>query len=302
MSGAIYATYTIHEGDTPQTIAVATLGDAARWREITSLNRLRWPYISDKPQDWFGPSLSTGVLGDDITDGDTTVTIPGENPTLLTHGAILFLDGQDDDGHYVYSAPRIDSYDEVTGVVSLLDPIAHGWSLGGRYRVCRAPEELDTVVARTGQVIALPLAPSVSGQSTVIDTGELIDLFGTDIAVTPDGLLTLVGGDLFTTSGFANAQQGLRFRAQMPEGESIWHPTEGNRAYLLLGYPTVRQNIDAAALYTRAALATDPRVRALPSVAGHSDSPGTVNVDADVILIGQNQQIRLNAILRERPE
>lgn len=295
-----YQTWIVSQGDTPQSIAAAATGDASRWREITALNKLRWPYISDKPVDQYGPPLTTGVLADDINDGDLVVTIPGENPDLLTHGAILFLDGHDDDGHYVYSATRIDGYDEDTGDVALLDPVNQGWSLGGRYRVCPPPEELDTAVARTGDTIALPLVASGT-TSAVIQGGELIDLFGADIAVTDDGLLTLEGGDLKVFSGLRNAQQGLVFRARLPQGQSLWHPSEGNLAYVLIGGPQVRQNIDAAALYTRAAIATDPRIQAIPDVTGQPDGPTAVRVDASVQLIGTNRLVRFNAILREQP-
>lgn len=299
MSGNAYETYTISGGDTLPSIAARYLGSQSRWREIAALNKLRHPFISDQPSDWFGPPLTVGILSGDLDIGDTEVVIPGENALLLTHDAILFLEGQDDDGHYFYDAPVIDSYDPTTGTVALLDALTVGWSTGGRYSVRQPPADLDAIVAHSGQVIALPIL-AIGQRSIVIGEGELIDLYGTDIALGTDGLLTLVGGDLKPIAGYQNAQQGLWMRATLPKGESVWHPQEGNNAYLLIGGPLSRANIDAAALYTRAALALDPRVAEIPNVSGQPDGPDAVRIDADVILINRNKQVRVNAVLKEK--
>lgn len=293
-----YESVVVQQGDTLPSLAATYLGTQSRWREIAVLNGLRAPYISDRPADWYGNPLSIGILTDDIAEGDTTVTIPDENAALLSHGAILFLDGLDGDSHYVYAAPRIDNYDPVTGVVALLDPIQHAWALGSRYRVCPPPGELGTTVARSGTTLALPIVATGSA-SQVVTAADLIDILGTDLALGTDGTLALVGGDLATYSGMRNAQQGLWMRATLPEGESIWHPEEGNRAYILLGGPIVQQNIDAAALYTRAAVATDPRLAEVPAVSGSPDRGGAVQIQVRAILIDRSTEVRVNAVLRE---
>jgi hypothetical protein len=144
---ASYQSVTVAASDTLQSIAATYLGGQARWREIAALNRLRSPYISDKPSDWYGPPLATGILTDDIAAGDLTVALPGERAELLGHGSVLFLDTLDADNHYAYTAPRIDSYDPVGGIVALLDPVAGDWPTGARYRVAPSQDELGTVVA-----------------------------------------------------------------------------------------------------------------------------------------------------------
>lgn len=293
-----YESVTVRGGDTLPSLAATYLGYQGRWREIAVLNKLRAPFISDKPADQFGPPLSVGILTDDIADGDLAVTLPGERADLLTSGSVLFLDTIDVGNQYAWTAPRIASYDEVSGVIALLDPVAGDWPTGARYRVCPSQDELGTTVARTGTILALPIVAS-GAASQVITGDELIDVLGTDIALTFDGALTLVGGDLATYSGVRNAQQGLWMRATMPEGESIWHPELGNRAYILLGEPIVQQNIDAAALYTRAALTTDPRVSQIPSAIGQRAAADAVQVSCRVTLIDRRTEVRLNAILRE---
>jgi hypothetical protein len=293
-----YQSVTIQGGDTLPALAAAYLGYQGRWREIAALNRLRAPFISAKPADWYGPPLSTGILTDDIADGDLLVTLPGERADLLTLGTILFLDTIDPEDQYAYTAPRIASYDAVAGTITLLDPVGGDWPTGARYRVCPSQEELGARVARPGEVIALPLI--ASGTASQVVTGDdLIDVLGTDVALTFDGALTLVGGDLATYSGVRNAQQGLWMRATMPEGESVWHPELGNRAYILIGEPLTDQNVVAAALYTRTALATDPRAAEIPSVIGQHSGLDAVQVSARVTLLDHRTEVSVNAILRE---
>jgi hypothetical protein len=293
-----YQTVVVQGGDTLAALAAAHLGYQGRWREIAALNRLRAPFISARPADWYGPPLSTGILTDDIADGDLAVTLPGERADLLTRGAVLFLDTIDPEDQYAYTAPRIDRYDELAGVIALLDPVAGDWPTGARYRVCPAQEELGTRVARPGEAIALPLL--ASGTASQVITGEeLIDVLGTDVALAFDGALALVGGDLATYAGVRNAQQGLWMRATMPEGESIWHPELGNRAHILIGDPVTVENINAAALYTRAALASDPRVAEIPGVTGQRSGPDGVQVSARVALLDHRIEVSVNAILRE---
>lgn len=48
-NGLRFRSYIIKAGDTPQSIAQNELGDAARWLDITELNDLSYPYISDDP-------------------------------------------------------------------------------------------------------------------------------------------------------------------------------------------------------------------------------------------------------------
>lgn len=278
------------QGDTLEGLALAHLGAVERWREIAALNHLRAPYLSDRPADWFGPPLVAGFLAAPLAAGATSLAAPGERADSIPKGAALFLDGAGADG-YAWEAPPILGYDETTGTLTLDAPTALAWAAGTRYRVCAT--DLGTVCAKPGDTLLLPVAAG-SAAPIVGAQADLVSLYGRDLLVGPDGRLATVGGDLATVAAVANAGQALRFRATLVPGESLLHPTEGNRTHELIGSPQGDATAALAQNYTRAALATDSRVAAIPSVVVAPTGPTSLAVTATVTLAGSSQQVRID--------
>jgi phage baseplate assembly protein W len=284
----------VRQGDTLEGVAAQYLGYVGRWREMVPLNRLRQPFISDRPADWFGAPLTTGILGADLAAGDEAVTIPGESARVVLPGTYLLLERQAPGG-YAYEAPIVKAFDPATGEVTLDTPLALGWATGTRYRVC--PADIDTRVLKPGDELALPDL-SGGGVAPIVQSGQdLIALYGRDIALGRDGRLQMAGRDLATVAGLDNVGQALRFRAQMPHGTNLQHPQEGNRAHELIGQPQGDATTFLARDYTRQALLTDSRVREVPNVRARQADLLALELTADVTLAGSLQQVRVNEIL-----
>lgn len=284
------------QGDTLEALAAKYLGYFGRWREIASLNSLRAPYISDRPADWFGPPLTTGILGSPLAALAETVTLAGESSRSVLAGSFFLLEAQAAGG-YVWEAPIVKGFDQTTGVVTFVTPLQHGWHAGTRYRVC--PADIATRVARPGESLALP--DVVGNAGAVVDgSADLILLYGRDLGLDRTGRLALAGGDLAVVEGVANAGQALRFRALLPHGSCALHPTEGNRTLELIGNPQGDATAALARDYTRAALLTDSRVLAIPRVTSREVDFTALELTADVTLAATSQQVRVNEVIGGR--
>lgn len=302
---ASYVTYIVNQGDTLEGIAQQQLGDWARWKEIAGLNNLRYPFISDRPERWFGPEISTGALLSDIGPLTSTLNLPGERADVLLYGGVFFVDGylpnNAGNNTYAYDAVTINAYDPIKGVLVFLASGAqftHSWPAGTRYRVFLPPADLSTKVAKPGDRIFLPLVASSTGN--ILDQQTALDLYGTDIELTTKGQLTLANGDLKTVSGIDNISQALRFRSQLPYGSYLVHTDEGNKCYFLIGETVRPETPLRAAAFIKEALETDPRVASVPKVMSDVSRPDQIAVGATVQLARTEEQVTVNTLLRNR--
>lgn len=93
----IYKNYVIKQGDTIESIAQKFLGDVSRSTEIVSLNRLRFPYISDDVYDQLTPAKATGTLNVPISAGDLSVNLASYvangiiSQSALTSQSVFFV-------------------------------------------------------------------------------------------------------------------------------------------------------------------------------------------------------------------
>lgn len=302
---ASYMTITINQGDTLEGLAQRHLGDWTRWKEIAALNALRYPFISDRPERWFGTEVSTGTLSGDLDALALTVLLLGERKEVLLSGSTFFVDGylSNDAGNntYAWDATIIQSYDPTTGTVvfsATATQIQHNWPQGTRYRVFPPASDTLTHVARPGEKILLPIATSDTG--SILDNTNSTNLYGTDIALERDGKLTLSNGDLTTVSGFDNMSQALRFRAELPYGNYLVHTDEGNRCYFLIGEPVRPETSLRAASFIKEALETDPRVVVVSNVVSDVSQPDEIRIGATVQLARSEDQVTVNTLLRNR--
>jgi hypothetical protein len=303
MSSGNFLTYVINQSDNLEGIAQHQLGDWARWREIAALNNLRYPFVSDKPERWYGPESTTGILSTDTPRNSLSVRIPGERKEVIPPRSVLFLDGYivnaSSNTSYVYDALTILNYDPYSGNANLDgESTTQEWLQGTRYRVFPPPQDLNSHVARPGERILLPIAASDSGN--ILDKNYASSLYGSDIALSHDGKLNLVNGDLATVSGFDNAYQALRFRAELPFGSFIIHTDEGNRCFYLLGEPVRPETALRASAFVKDALETDPRVDGVIDVQANISRPDTIEISALVQLSRTKERVTINTVLRSR--
>lgn len=71
-----YINHLVRQGETLESIAIATLGNASRWREVALLNRLRWPFLSDDPSQQYGQVVASGVTTLAIAANALSYTLP----------------------------------------------------------------------------------------------------------------------------------------------------------------------------------------------------------------------------------
>lgn len=300
-----YTTYIVNQNDTLEAIAQRQLGDWTRWKEIAGLNSLRYPFISDKPERWYGAEIATGTLINDVGLQANAIHLPGERRDLILPGSVFFLDGyipnNAGNNAYAYDAVAIQSYDDTQGVLVLqtVGPqINHNWAQGTRWRIFPPPANMTSRVIRPGDRIFLPIASADAG--SILATTSTTELYGTDIALSRRGKVSLTNGDLTTVSGVDNIGQALRFRCELPYGSYIVHTDEGNKCYFLIGEPVRPETPLRSTAFIKEALETDPRVLAVTEAFTDIPQPDEVHVNATVQLARSEDQITVNTLLRSR--
>lgn len=111
-----YKNYVIRQSDTLETIAQRQLGDASAWPSLISLNKLRYPYISDDIKDQYGTPHAEVMLPSSIAAGNISINLKtyvdsGVIPeALLNSKSIFFVRRYDGNGNYLHDALTIDTY------------------------------------------------------------------------------------------------------------------------------------------------------------------------------------------------
>lgn len=296
-----YRTHVVAHNDSIESIAQRHLGSAMRWREIVALNKLRAPFVSNKPADWFGPVQATGILAFHAATNERAITIVGERPEVLQPSGVFFVDGYDQQGQYLYEALPIREYDPATGDLGLFLPFRYSWPSGTRWVVFRPQRDLDSRVARPGEAIVIPVAQGSVG-AVLVTEADLIHLYGIDIELRPGahgGRLAWENGDLVTVRGRANIHQALRMKADLPKGMNLFHPDQGNRTHELVGDPATPDALLRARNYTADALARDPRVVGITSAHAAIDED-TITVTTQVELANSTSAVRVDAVIIRR--
>lgn len=304
MSGTQQATYIINQGDTLESIAYKQLGSMERWREIAALNKLRYPFISSQPADWYGPVIALGLLSNEVGAGSIEIKVAGESREKIVPNSFFFVDGYltppEGAQIYIWEALEVAQYDPNIGVIFLKDKTQYGWRPGTRYRIFPPARDLVTQVASVGQRLVLPLDVPDDGN---IATDARV-LYGTDILLGDikrgKGRPVLVDGDLAVVSGHANVAQALWMRTMLPYGTYLVHPNEGNRMFDLLGGNVYPETAFIAASFLQEALMTDPRVAEVTELSVSVPEADSIMISATVRLEGSAETITFNETVRQR--
>lgn len=293
-----WKSHTVAYDDTVEALAARYLGSAIRWREIVALNKLRWPFISSKPAEWFGPTEATGILADATATNDATTTLVGERASVLRQAAIFFVDGYDNSGQYLYEALPIKDYDPATGLLTFYLPFRYAWPSGTRWVVFAPQRDADVRVARPGESLMIPVPFGQVGAVLLTDA-DFVQLYGTDVTLTQGtfgGNLVWESGDLTLVRGRDNIKQALRMKSDLPQGTNLFHPEEGNRTHDLLGMPGSPATLLRARSYTAEALARDPRVVLVRRAVARADED-RIEVTVDVELANNPSAVRVESVI-----
>jgi phage baseplate assembly protein W len=283
-----YARYLVQQFDTLEAIAYRTLGDPTLAPQIAALNRLRWPYISDNPRDRYAPvlvqtqltapSLVSGLLpvqsAAGFPDGGYVLVQSTGNPSAQVFYDFLLIRGT---ARAVGTAQQTLSpglAGQTTWYGTPLpagDTVVLDGGMGHIYptgtQVFGYPSTVNSTsqVVGTGDVLLLPRAAG-NAQTLSIRQEELVDVFGTDLALDPNGFLTLTNRDATTVAGAQNLGQALTIRLRTEQGELPLHPAFGNPALAAIGsvVPQLEATVYAGVIQT---LVADPRVARVQGVA-----------------------------------
>ena len=112
----LFKNYTIQQGDTLTTISQAELGNISEWHNLVSINKLRYPYISDNYIDQLGNKKGEFLLSSSADIGDSFLYFSSSNvssgflsPAIFTVGSVIFLQKHIHDGDFVFDNLSISS-------------------------------------------------------------------------------------------------------------------------------------------------------------------------------------------------
>lgn len=155
----------------------------------------------------------------------------------------------------------------------------------------RPPYIADTAsdgVLTYGDQIKIPVSVSLISASS-----SPSELFGTDLVVKRDRMLSVSNGDFDLVSGVQNLTQALRHHIMVEKRELAFHPDYGCYVKSLLGKvnsPTAGQ---LAAFYAKSAVLEDPRVSSVPSCTA-SVSGDSISIDGVVVSVaGRETELRV---------
>jgi phage baseplate assembly protein W len=133
------------------------------------------------------------------------------------------------------------------------------------------PDAATTQVVLNGSYLVIPAA---SPSSLNPDPNGV---FGTDLMLTPDGLLATGRGDFATVSGVDNLAQALRNALATDQGELLFHGGYGSLIRRILGTVNGPTAGLLAAEYATQTVVADPRVKEVKGA--------TATIAADVISV-----------------
>jgi phage baseplate assembly protein W len=317
----LYANYTVAQGDTLEALAEKYLGDARQAQRLAQLNALRYPFISDDPEDQLGTPLFETRLALPFSTG-LRLYLADADPVAFAEGGYVLLRGTGGatgadlfdigvifgfgtpgpGGAMVWSPAMSEDFDAATlasfgrgNLLYLTGQPRHVYAAGARVVLYPDQSQARRVCVGTGGVIRIPITAQNANLLTLA-VNQFQDLFGSDLALGPDGQLSLAGRDLATVAGEDNLNQALRVRLTTEPGELVLHPSYGNPLVGQVGRPSRGVQAVAYAAAVRTLLA-DPRVARVQSVRIGADGD-TVTVNAQVETADRAALIALATIIR----
>ncbi|GAC1395319.1 MAG: hypothetical protein NVSMB65_14350 [Chloroflexota bacterium] len=272
-----YLTYQIAQGDSVRSLAIALLSQASAWTTIVAANGLRAPYISSLLRDQYGTPLASGVLGNPLPAGSTSVTLV--LPSYLAQvGSIVFLETGTVGGTLTSDPLQIQS---MTGTLLSLGRITSWSSLrralivppgagtntaypaGAAWTLYANPLLQTTAVAQPLESLLIPLDAETSAAAFVIGQSGAQAHLGTDLALDGGGQYQALAGGFSLVTGMTNMAQSLRMRVGTEVGDLLYHPEVGTRANTLVGLRVGPYLAHAYQFLLEEGILVDPRVQSV---------------------------------------
>jgi len=309
-----YTTYYIKQGDTLPALAAMFLGDASLWHDLALMNRLRAPYISDRLLDQYEAALWEGILEQSLAAGALTLMQQSFDPMLALTGSLLYLEALTSNGMLVTDLCPIVSYQpsvayygppataataarplrpRLPGTMILETAPLVAYSAASYCAILPAASPNSFTVLAPGDALFIPVTSLPSGIVAAGTIGQFVDLFGIDIAIGIDDLLT-AEGDLDTISNINCLKQGLQLLAESVPGDLPEHPEWGNELFSLIGGNVTGAVIGAGAGLTAQTLLKDPRVTSAQVTGVDLPAPDTMAIQANVQARGRADGIPLS--------
>jgi hypothetical protein len=233
----LYANYTIAQGDTLEALAEKYLGDASQAQRLAQLNALRYPFISDDPEDQLGTPLFETQLAQPFAAG-LRLYLAAFDPVAFAEGGYVLLRGTGGaigsdlfdigvifgfgtpgpSGAMAWSPAMTEDFDSATlasfgvgNILYLTGQPQHVYAAGARVVLYPDQTQARSFCVGTGGVIRIPITTQNANLLTLA-TDRFQNLFGTDLALSADGQLSLAGRDLATVEGEANLNQATIIR------------------------------------------------------------------------------------------
>ncbi len=264
-------------GDNLPQIVNRELGDGTRLLEVVQLNNLRWPYVSDRPLDKYGPAEVTYTLTSPLSLGATTISLSGVASYLIRPSMIALFIEQLPSGVVNSETVVVSKYDGAT--LTFATATVNSYRAGAYLYICMALAGRGVVLG-TGDTILIPISQSSTSQvagadvarlygtDLLMNRGQSFESAGTYVYGDGGGYLQLdpVSGDLATVSGFDNLAQALGHRIQTSLGWNAYNPAFGSTVHELLGRAGNAPLIKLYANRLKVELLRDPRVASVQSV------------------------------------
>lgn len=240
-------TYIISQGDTVGILASVLLGSQDQTETLISLNRLRYPYISDDPIDQYAYAKGNVFLTGSYTN-PITITINNINAiNILQNDTVFVRDGSN------YGAAIVSSVSGST--ITLTSAISGTFGAGTITTIFTNQQNVSTQVLMTGNTL---LYPFDSSSSSATDYSLLLK---TDFMQDDNGFLLKSNNDVATISGIDNLNQSQKRRLQTRLGTLNLHPGYGNGLFDILGEAGTPYFAGLARFYAKKCAAQDPRIQ-----------------------------------------
>ncbi|MCL6442473.1 MAG: DUF2634 domain-containing protein [Alicyclobacillus sp.] len=209
-----------------QALAALLLGDASEWLSLVQANNLLPPYITTNPSEIYGPPVAIATLSGPVSAEATTIHLPNQPQSTNR----LYLSSSGASG-MVAEGVGVRSYDGVTFTLST--PLKNSYRQGTQVQLFSAYTASNTQVLLPGDVIFIPVQTNSFALSS---TGQLTDVFGSDIAVP----VSFQSGDVDTVQGLATLKQRAQAALQTMVNSMPLHMDWGSRLLTVVGQSATR--------------------------------------------------------------
>lgn len=285
-----YFAYIVGQGDTLQEIAQSQLGidDVAL---IVALNNLRYPYISDDPQDQYAHAKGALQLSNALNSGISQYTFSNINSLSVANLDTIYFE-EWTSGLYesvVVKNATLNSDGSVS--VTFQTATVNNYSPAAMVTLFSNQENVITKVLKTGDQLQLP----VTSGALISNAIQSSDLYGTDVKLDDTGIVQRTATGWAIVSGIDNVSQATKMRWRTPYGAHPFHDDYGNRMFDLIGENGEPYYWNLAKTFARLCALSDPRVQDISDPALTSDSNGTYIV-AEITPSNSNDSFTVSAI------